>query len=381
MIPIAEPDLDGNELAYLTDCIRSGWVSSRGAYVPRFEENIANWCGSRYAVSTSSGTSALHLALLAIGVGPGDEVILPALTYVASANAVAYTGAQPVFVDVELSSWNLDLNQVSSKVTPHTKAILPVHLYGHPVDMQVCMEIAEQRGLWVIEDACEAHGAEHAGRRVGSIGHIGCFSFFGNKLITTGEGGMLLTDSRELANIARSLRDQAKTPELYWHSEIGFNYRMTNLQAAIGVAQMERVDQFVAARRRIARLYDGFFRDTAGLILYREPAWGMSVCWLYSLLVEPESGLDRDHLIEYLAGREIESRTLFKPLPSVPAYRDGQSYPVAERLSQTGFSLPSSVKLEPKQIEDITQAVICGLKAPHRGESSKHARLSGQPRL
>lgn len=381
MIPIAEPDLDGNELAYLTDCIRSGWVSSRGGYVPRFEENVANWCGRRYAVSTSSGTSALHLALLAIGAGPGDEVILPALTYVASANAVAYTGAQPVFVDVELSSWNLDLNQVTSKVTPRTKAILAVHLYGHPVDMQVCMEIAEQHGLWVIEDACEAHGAEYAGRRVGSIGHIGCFSFFGNKLITTGEGGMLLTDSCELADIARSLRDQAKTHELYWHSEIGFNYRITNLQAAIGVAQMERVDQFVAARRRIARLYDGFFKDTTDLILYREPAWGVSVCWLYSLLVKPEFGLDRDHLIEYLAGREIESRTLFKPLPSLPAHWDGQSYPVAERLSQTGLSLPSSVKLEPQQIEYIAQAVICGAKSAHRREGSRHARLSGQPGL
>jgi len=217
--------------------------------------------------------------------------------------------------------------------------------------------------LWVIEDACEAHGAEQAGRRVGGLAHIGCFSFFGNKLVTTGEGGMLLTDRPELAQTARSLRDQASTQELYWHSQVGFNYRMTNLQAAIGVAQMERVDHFIAARRRVAHLYDELFTGVPGLTLYQEPAWGISVCWLYSLLVEPEFGLDRNPLIDYLAGQGIESRPLFKPLPGLPAYQDEGSYPVAERLSRSGLSLPSSVKLEPEQVEYIAQAV---LRAPRR---------------
>jgi perosamine synthetase len=358
MIPIAEPDLDGNELAYVTDCIRKGWVSSRGSYVPYFEEIMADWCGVRHAISTSSGTSALHLALLAIGVGEGDEVILPALTYIASANAIVYTGARPVFVDVDPSSWNLDLAQVTSKITTKTKAILPVHLYGHPIDMHECMRIAEEHNLWVIEDACEAHGAQQAGRRVGGIGHIGCFSFFANKLITTGEGGILLTDNHEFAKIAHSLRDQARTDKPHWHPQIGFNYRMSNLQAAIGVAQMERVDHFISARHRIVALYDELLNGTPGLTLYQEPDWGISVRWLYSLLVKPEFGLKRDQIIDYLTEQGIESRPLFKPLPSLPPYEGNQPYPVAEQLSKTGLSLPSSVRLKPEQIEYIAQTII-----------------------
>ena len=357
MIPVAEPALDGNELAYLADCIRSGWVSSKGAYIKRFEESVAAWCGVQHGVVTSSGTSALHLALLAVGVEPGDKVIVPALTYVSTANVVAYTGARPTFVDADPATWNLDLAQLEAKITPRTKAIIPVHLYGHPIDMDTVMAIADRHGLSVVEDACEAHGSEYKGRQAGGLGHIGCFSFYGNKVVTTGEGGMLVTNSKDIATAARSLRNQATEGDQYWHRRIGFSYRMTNLQAAVGLAQMERISQFVAARRRLTRLYDTLLADTPGLVRYAEPPWAKSVCWLYSLLVEDEFGMTRDDLIAYMARHDIESKPFFLPLPRLPAYDDGLSYPVAEHLSRCGISLPSSVKLQPGQIEHIAGVI------------------------
>jgi perosamine synthetase len=357
MIPVTEPDLSGNELAYVADCILSGWVSSKGAYVKRFEDAMADWCGVRHGIATSSGTNALHLALLALGIGVGDEVIVPALAYVATANAVAYTGARPIFVDADLATWNLDLDQLTSKITPHTKAIIPLHVYGHPVDMAALSASADKHGLWVVEDACEAHGAEYQGRRVGGLGHVGCFSFYGNKLITAGEGGMLTTDSDDLAASVRSLRNQASTGEMYWHAQIGFSYRMTNLQAAVGLAQLERVTHFIAARQEIARRYDEQLSNIPGLTLYTEPNESQSVCWLYSLLVGAEFRLNRDELIAHLASQGVESKPFFKPLPYLPVYRDGQCYPIAEHLSQCGISLPTYVKMQPSQIAYITQVI------------------------
>ena len=352
-IPIAAPTLDGNELAYLTDCIESGWVSSRGKYVRMFEDGLAAWCGSRHGVATSSGTGALHLALLALEIGSGDEVIVPALSYVASANAIAYTGARPVFVDVDLQTWNLDLDQIEPAITPRTRAIMPVHLYGHPVDMAALMAIAERHGLWVVEDACQAHGAEYKGRRAGSLGHVGCFSFFGNKLITTGEGGMLVTAADELAAKARSLRDQATVGSGYDHHRIGFSYRMTNLQAAVGLAQLERVDSFLNTRQKIQQLYDHLLSGIPGLTQYTEPDWAKGVCWLYSLVLKPEFMRSRDELIVYLAHHQVESKPFFKALPSLSPYRDGRAYPAAETLARHGISLPTSVSLTQEQIGTI----------------------------
>lgn len=382
MIPVTEPELNGNELAYVADCILSGWVSSKGAYVKRFEDAMAAWCGVRHGIATSSGTNGLHLALLALGVGVGDEVIVPALSYVATANAVAYTGARPVFVDADPATWNLDLNQLTSRITPHTRAIVPLHLYGHPVDMAALRAIADRYGLWIIEDACEAHGAEYQGRLVGGLGHVGCFSFYGNKLITTGEGGMLVTDSDELAATVRSLRNQASTEKMYWHAQIGFSYRMTNLQAAVGLAQLERVTQFIAARQEIARLYDEQLSNIPGLALYTEPDFGRSICWLYSLLVGAEFGLNRDELITCLARQGIESKPFFKPLPCLPVYRDGHSYPVAEHLSRCGISLPTYVKLQPSQIEYIAQAIRqAACSSAERPRREENAHLFGESGL
>jgi perosamine synthetase len=357
MIPLTEPALDGNELDYVADCIHTGWISSKGPYVQRFETAMADFCGVRDAVAVSSGTTALHLALLALGVGPGDEVIVPAFSYVAPANAVVYTGARPVFVDVAYSNWNLDLSQIEHRITPRTKAVIAVHSYGYPVKMDTLMGIAAERGLWVVEDACEAHGARFEGRPVGGVGHIACFSFYGSKLITTGEGGMLTTNAADLAATARSLRNQASVGRSYWHARVGFSYRLTNLQAALGLAQLERVEQFIEARRRIRRLYDELLGDTPGLVLRAEPQWSRGVCWLYSLLAEPEFGVSRDKVMACLARQGIESRPFFKPLPSLPFYESERSYPVAEHLSRCGISLPSSLKLEHRDVRYVADTV------------------------
>jgi len=360
--------LGGNELTYLMDCIQSGWVSSKGAYVERFENELAAWCGTQYGVVTSSGTAALHLALLALGIGPGDEVIVPALTYVATANVIIYTGAKPIFVDVDKETWNIALEQIPCYITPRTRAIMAVHLYGHPLDMDILQVIAQRYGLWIIEDASEALGAFTHGRRVGSIGHIGCFSFFGNKPITTGEGGCLVTDSALFAAKARSLRNQAQADSVYWHTQVGYNYRMTNLQAAVGVAQLERVDQFINARHDIVSWYGHHFMNVPGLSLYHEPSWGQSVCWMYSILVKPPFRMSRDALIALLKRYEIESKPFFVPLPCLPAYRDSRSYPAAECLAADGISLPTSVRLTERQVAYIANIVLHG---------DEHANLPG----
>ena len=266
MIPVAEPSFEGNELEYVTNCIRSGWVSSLGEYVKRFEQGFAAYCGVRHGVATHNGTVALHLALAALGIGPGDEVILPTLTFVATANAVTYTGARPIFVDSEPHTWNIDPEAAARAVTPLTRAIIAVHLYGHPADMEPLRALTEQHGLTLIEDAAEAHGARYKGQRVGSLSDVAVFSFFGNKIITTGEGGMVLTDDPSLAERCFFLENQARHKENpYWHPEIGYNYRMTNVQAALGVAQLERIEELVAIRIRNAAHYKRRLSEVSGL--------------------------------------------------------------------------------------------------------------------
>ena len=246
MIPIAEPLLEEEELNNVMEAVKSGWISSKGKFIPEFEENFARYCGVKHSVATSNGTVALHLALATLGIKEGDEVIVPTLTFIATANAVRYTGAKPVFVDSNPDYWCIDPEKIEGAITPKTRAIIPVHLYGHPCDMEAIMAVAKKHDLYVIEDAAEAHGAEHKGRKVGSFGDIACFSFYGNKIITTGEGGMCLTDDEILAERMRILRDHGMNPgKRYWHDIVGFNYRMTNMQAAIGVAQLEKIDRVI----------------------------------------------------------------------------------------------------------------------------------------
>ncbi len=365
-LPVAEPSLGARELQYVSDCILTGWISSAGKYVKQFEEVWADFCGSSYAVSTSSGTGALHLAILALGIGPGDEVIVPSLTFIATANAVTYTGAKPVFVDSELATWNIDPNEIEKAITSKTKAIIPVHLYGHPADMDPILEIASHYGLAVIEDAAEAHGAFYKGRSVGSIGDAGVFSFYGNKIITTGEGGMVVTDNVDIAEKIRLLRDHGMSPDRrYWHHEIGYNYRLTNLQAAVGVAQMEKAGDILEAKKHIAELYESGLKDVRGISLPPKAKWASSVCWLYSILVDDEkTGGGRDELMAELSKAGIETRPFFPPAHMQPIYNTGQSLPVAEYLSMNGLSLPSAIKLRQEEINHVIDTIVSVSTSP-----------------
>ncbi|MFQ5612993.1 MAG: DegT/DnrJ/EryC1/StrS family aminotransferase, partial [Anaerolineae bacterium] len=359
IIPVCEPTLSGNEREYVLECIDTNWISSVGGFIPRFEEQFARACDAEYGVACANGTVALHLALAALGLGPGDEVIIPTFTMIATINAVAYTGATPVLVDSEPVTWNMDVNQVADKITPKTRAIMPVHTYGHPVDMDPLLELAGRHGLWVVEDAAEAHGAEYKGRRAGGLGQAAGFSFYANKNITTGEGGMVTTSNQRLADLCRNLRDHAFSPERhFWHKYLGFNYRMTNLQAAIGLAQTEQLERFIAARRRNAALYNRLLAEVPGIVTPPEAEHCKNVYWMYSVLVGDEFGLTRDELRGYLARHGIETRTFFIPMHLQPIYYEtfkGQRFPVAEDLCRRGFYYPSASSLTEKQIQYIVE--------------------------
>jgi len=357
-LPVAAPSLMGKELSYVSDCIISNWVSSTGKYVTQFEDLFADYCGSQYAVATSSGTTALHLALIALGIGEGDEVIVPSFTFIATANAVTYTGAKPVFVDSESKTWNIDPNRIQEAITPRTKAIIPVHLYGHPADMDPILAIAKANNLFVIEDAAEAHGAEYKGKKVGSMGNIGIFSFFGNKIITTGEGGMIVTDNSDLAERIKLFRDHGmSSAKRYWYTVVGYNYRLTNIQAAIGVAQIERIDSIIEAKLDIARRYEKEFRTVEGIICPPQAKWAKNVYWLYSILVEEEYGISRDELIKELSLMDIDTRPLFLPIHDQPIYNTGQHLAIAEELALKGLSLPSSANLQNYEVDRVCAAI------------------------
>ena len=359
MIPVCEPYLVGKELEYVTDCLRTNWISSQGKYIEEFERIFARYCGCKFGISTTSGTTALHLALASLGIGPGDEVIIPAFTMISTVFAVTYTGAKPVLVDAEPETWNIDVSQIEAKITPRTKAIMPVHIYGHPCDMDPIMAIAKKYNLYVIEDAAEAHGAEYKGQRVGGIGHMNCFSFYANKIITTGEGGMVLTNDEESAQKARSLKDLAHSKDMrFLHTEVAFNYRMTNIQAAIGLAQLEKIDELVEMRRRNAYLYYSMLKDIPGISLSTEKEWAKSVYWMNCILIEDGFGIDRDEIMAKLAERGIEARTMFIPMNQQPVFHKmelfkSDSCPVAEALSRKGLYLPSGTGLTNEEIKWI----------------------------
>lgn len=360
IIPVCEPTLTGNEKRYVNECLDTNWISSAGRFINEFEDRFAAACDTQFGVACGNGTVALHLALAAMNIGPGDEVILPTFTMIATINAVVYTGAMPVLVDSEPKTWNMDINQVADKITPKTKAIIPMHTYGHPVDMAPLMELAEKHGIWVLEDAAESHGAVYHGKKTGGLGHAGCFSFYANKNITTGEGGMITTNNEALAKLCRNLRDHAFSSERhFWHKYLGFNYRMTNLQAAIGLAQTEAMADLVAARRRNAMLYNKLLADIPGITTPAELPGCKNVYWMYSVMVQDEFGLTRDQLRHFLAREGIETRTFFIPMHFQPIYYHtfkGQRYPVAENLCYRGFYYPSSSSLTEREIRYIVGA-------------------------
>jgi perosamine synthetase len=361
IIPVSDCRLDGNELRYVTQCVQSNWISSAGRFVREFEEAFAAAMGCRYGIACSNGTTSLHLALAALGVGPGDEVIIPTFTMIATANAVRYTGAAPVLIDAERETWNLDVTQLAARITSRTRGILLVHTYGHPVDMSPLLDVAERRGLWVVEDAAEAHGARYKDRPVGSLGRAASFSFYANKIITTGEGGMVTTSDTELARLARRLKDHAFSDERhFWHKHVGFNSRMTNLQAAVGLAQTERLADLVNQRRAAAARYTARLSQVPGLTLPVERPWARNVYWMYGVVVEDAFGISRDVLRIRLARRGIETRTFFIPIHLQPVYYEhfkGQRYPVAEDLCRRGLYLPSGATLTDAEIDYVCDAV------------------------
>jgi perosamine synthetase len=358
MIPVFAPWLSENVRRYVLDCVDSGWISSLGHYVQRFERDFATFCEARAGVATSNGTTALHLCLVTLGIGPGDEVLVPDLTFVSTANVVRYTGATPVLVDAERGTWGMDPADARRKVTSRTRAIIPVHLYGHPVDMAPLLALAAEHGLDVVEDAAEAHGARYRGRRVGALGRIGAFSFYGNKIITTGEGGIVVTNDPALAERASFLRDHAMDPQRrYYHPEIGFNYRMTNVQAAIGCAQLEQADAILARRKEIAAAYEAGLAGVPGLTPPPAQPWAENVYWMYSVLVEPAFGLDREEVRAGLRERGIDSRPFFVPLHELPPYRQDPPGPVSSVLAAKGINLPSGTGLRPEEIAQVCRAL------------------------
>jgi perosamine synthetase len=359
--PVSETRLDGNERRYLMECIDSNWVSSKGPFVERFEGAFAEEAGCERAVACANGTVALHLVLAALGLGPGDEVILPAFTMIATANAVRYTGASVRLVDADPVHGNLLPDLVEAAITPRTKAIIAVHIYGHPAEMRRLRAIAQAHDLALIEDAAEAHGAELHGQRVGGLGLAGTFSFYANKIVTSGEGGMVTTNDRELERLMRRLRDHGFSPERhFWHEYLSFNYRMTNLQAAVGLAQTERLGEVVAARRHLRALYDERLESIPGLQLPAESRDARSVFWMYALRITEEFGCRRDELRAALAERGIETRCFFVPIHFQPIYFDqfrGQRFPVAEELCRTGLYLPTSQNLEARDVDWICDQI------------------------
>ncbi len=357
-LPVSDIDLGGMERQYLLQAFDSGWISGSGPFVELFEKGFADFCQTRHALSCANGTVALHLALLAMGVGPGDEVIVPSLTYVATANAVTYCGATPVFADVDPDTWNAGVEQFAPLIGPRTRGIVAVHLYGNPVDMSPLMAMAREHGLFVIEDAAEAHGASHAGRRVGSIGDIATFSFYGNKMMTTGEGGMVTTDDEALADRMRLLRGQGMDPaRRYWFPVVGYNYRLTNLQCAIGLAQLERIDGFIAARRRVAEWYRESFAGLKGVRMQRAQPGGEHAWWMTS--VRFTGGADvRESVASALAAEGIETRPLFHPLHTLPPYAGAAAdCPHSEVIGRSGLSLPSGGHVGRDDVERIARIV------------------------
>lgn len=358
-IPVAQPKLAGNERKYVLDCLDTNWISSNGKYITAFEERFAEFCGVKHAIAANNGTTALHLALVALDLQPGDEVIIPTVTYIATANAVRYCGATPVLVDVCEGTMNIDPKDIERKITPKTRGIIPVHLYGHPTEMGPVNEIARKHNLWVVEDAAEAHGAEYNGKRVGGLGTCATFSFFGNKIVTTGEGGMITTDDGELAAKLRLYRGQGMDPKRrYWFPVVGYNYRMTNIQAAIGLAQMEGVDVALAERERLARWYDDALAGlTDRILLPEQSSWAKQVYWMYNIFLQDGGEERRDEVMQRLDAAGIETRPVFYPMHVLPPYAESQSYPVADLWAGRGINLPTHQDLTRDDVNRVAAAL------------------------
>lgn len=362
MIPVNEPVLSPEVKTYVNHALDTGWISSAGSYIKQFETNYASWMGVKHAISVTNGTAALHLALASLGIGPGDEVILPDLTIISCAFAVMYTGATPVFVDVDPNTFTLDPAKIEQAITSHTKAIMPVHLYGHPTNMDPIIAIANKHNLKIVEDAAESHGALYKNKKVGSLGDIGCFSFYANKIITTGEGGMIVTNNDTVNEKARLIKDLSHDPsKRFFHKEIGWNYRMTNLAAAVGCAQLLHVDEYIAKKIWMANEYNEALKNVSGLVLPKEMPWAKSVYWMYAVTLDKNIKKSKNQIRKELFENGVDTRDFFYPLHSQPVlakyYKKESVFPVSDKASERGFYLPSGLALTKEQLLEVAQAL------------------------
>lgn len=360
---VSAPDLRGNEAQYVLDAIESSWISSTGAYVERFEREFAAECGMRAAVSVVNGTAALHLAMLAHGAGPGDEVIVPSMTYIATANAVRYQGAEPVFADVEEGTWCIDPESIEAAITARTRGIIVVHLYGHPADMDAINDLAARHGLWVVEDAAEAFGATYRGRPAGSLATMATFSFYGNKILTSGEGGAVTVDDPELERRIRRYRGQGMDPQRrYYFPEVGYNYRLTNVACAMLCAQLERREEMIEARKRVINRYRDGLRGVDGVAWQPTAEWAVPAPWLFGITVDHDRLGSRERLAAHLDACGIETRPFFIPIHTLPPYRDSPRSPtglgVTDRLGATGLSLPTSSAMSEGDVDRVASAIV-----------------------
>jgi perosamine synthetase len=368
-IPVNEPLLNGNEKKYLIECIDTGWISSEGPFIKAFEEKMAVTVGRKHGIAVSNGSVAIDAAVLALGIGKDDEVIMPAFTIISCAAAIVRAGAKPVLVDCRPDDWNMDVSQIEAKITARTKAIMVVHIYGLPVDMNAIIALANKHGIKVIEDAAEQHGQFYNGKPIGSFGDISTFSFYPNKHITTGEGGMIMTDNDQLAEKCRSLRNLCFVPEKrFLHHELGFNFRMTNLQAAVGLAQLERLSEFVMIKRAMGKKYTAKLRDVKGIQLPLEKSNGAeNIYWVYALVLSKEVPFDAEAAMKKLADKKIGTRPFFWPMHEQPVFNKmglfkNEHYPVSENIARRGFYLPSGLGLNHGDIDIVCEAVESILK-------------------
>jgi perosamine synthetase len=372
MISVNEPRFEARELEYVSECVRTGWVSSAGRFINEFEERWAAYCGRRYGVAVSNGTVALQVAVACLDIKPGEEVIMPSFTIISCASAVVYNGGVPVLVDSDPRTWCMNVAEVEAKITPRTRAIMPVHIYGHPVDMGPLVELAAKHHLAIVEDAAEAHGAEYLlkhktgtaeWRRCGSFGKVSTFSFYANKLVTTGEGGMVVTDEPELAERARSLRNLCfQARQRFYHEQLGFNFRLTNLQAALGLAQVERIGQIVERKRWMGREYTSRLSGIKGLQLPVEQAWARNVYWMYGVVLSDQVGMNAVEFALKLREKGVETRPFFLGMHEQPVFHGrglfvDERYPVAEKLARQGLYLPSGLALTEEQLSKVCEIV------------------------
>lgn len=360
-ISMASPVFPGNEKKYLMECIDTGWVSANGRFVREFEAEFAKACGTKYALSCANGTVSLHLTLLGLGVGPGDEVIMPTLTYIATANCAHYCGATPVFVDSEEDTFNMDPTKIEAAITERTKVIMPVHLYGLPCNMPEINRIAKAHGLYVVEDAAEAFGATIDGKRTGSFSDVASFSFFGNKIITSGEGGAVTTDDEALYERMKLLKGQGMNPNRrYWHDIVGYNYRMTNMQAAVGLGQLEKSEWHLAQRQRIKDLYVKYLGGREDLVkMQKSPEGYYNVYWMNNVILQDTVAKERDQVMAEMEERNIEMRPVFYPMHVMPPYLGSPGhFPVAEKLASRGISLPTHALLEEADVRYVCESLL-----------------------